>query len=220
MFIGHFAVGFAAKRAAPRASLAPLVAAPLLCDILWPIFLLLGVEQATINPGGRSFHTLTFTDYPWSHSLVMTLVWSVAFGGLYYGVTRYRVGALVIGGGVLSHWIFDWVSHVSDLPLAPWGHRLVGLGLWNSVAGTVIVESLLFTAGAWAYTSTTRARDGIGRWGWWGLVALLAVSYTFNVTGGAPPSMAAVAWTGLAGTALILWLAWWADRHRAVRGRD
>jgi hypothetical protein len=217
VFIGHFAVGFASKRLAPRASLAPLLAAPLLCDILWPIFLLLGVERATINPGGRSFLTLTFTAYPWSHSLFMALVWSVVFGGLYFAVTRYRAGAMVIGAGVASHWLLDWVVHVPDLPLSPWGSRVVGLGLWHSVVGTVLVEGAMFVAGVWLYATGTRARDGIGRWAWWGLVLLLAVTYGLNVTGGPPPSLAVVAWTGLVATAIILWLAWWLDRHRELR---
>jgi len=34
VFIGHFGVGFASKRAAPDASLAILIAAPLLLDLL------------------------------------------------------------------------------------------------------------------------------------------------------------------------------------------
>jgi len=38
MVIGHFAVRFAAKRYASRASLAVLLAAPLLSDLLWPLF--------------------------------------------------------------------------------------------------------------------------------------------------------------------------------------
>ena len=42
MFIGHFAVGLASKKFAPRANMAVLIAAPLFLDMLWPVFLLLG----------------------------------------------------------------------------------------------------------------------------------------------------------------------------------
>jgi len=49
MFIGHFAVGFAAKKVAPRASLGALMAAPIFLDLLWPIFLLIGLEQERIE---------------------------------------------------------------------------------------------------------------------------------------------------------------------------
>ena len=56
MFIGHFAVGCAAKRFAPKTSLGPLLVAPLLADLLWPVFLLLGIEQVQINvPGANPF---------------------------------------------------------------------------------------------------------------------------------------------------------------------
>jgi len=54
MFIGHFAVGFASKRVAPRTSLALLIAAALLADILWPIFLLLGWEHVRIDPAAMA----------------------------------------------------------------------------------------------------------------------------------------------------------------------
>jgi len=42
MFIGHYALGLAAKRLAPRTSLGTLFVAPTLADLLWPVFLLLG----------------------------------------------------------------------------------------------------------------------------------------------------------------------------------
>jgi hypothetical protein len=72
MFIGHFAVGFAAKKFAPRASLAPLIAAPLFLDILWPPFLLLGWEHVRIDPGNtrsipaedRSSASVSGTPFP------------------------------------------------------------------------------------------------------------------------------------------------------------
>ena len=51
MFIGHTAVGFASKRLAPRTSLGWLMAAPMLLDFLWPLFLLAGVERVQIRRG-------------------------------------------------------------------------------------------------------------------------------------------------------------------------
>src|SRR2546425_384195 len=84
MFIGHFAVGFASKKLAPKASLGPLLAAPLLADILWPVFVLLGVERVRIVPGLMAFNPLDLEYYPWSHSLLMDCVWGLVFGGIYY----------------------------------------------------------------------------------------------------------------------------------------
>ncbi|MEQ1729792.1 MAG: hypothetical protein ABL982_15580, partial [Vicinamibacterales bacterium] len=71
MFIGHFAVGFAAKRAVPRVSLAVLMLAALFADVLWPVLVLLGVEQVRIVPGYTVVTPLEFVSYPWSHSLLL-----------------------------------------------------------------------------------------------------------------------------------------------------
>ena len=79
MFIGHFAVGLALKRAAPRTSLGILVAAPQLLDLLWPWFLLLGWEHVRIEPGNTAFTPLAFDSYPISHSLLMAVVWAGVF---------------------------------------------------------------------------------------------------------------------------------------------
>jgi hypothetical protein len=200
MFIGHFAIGFASKRIAPRASLATLLAAPLFLDLLWPICLLLGIEQVHIGePGGNPFLTTTFTSYPWSHSLVMSLVWGALFGGTYYAVTRQKRVAWVLALAVVSHWVLDYVTHVPDLPVA-----------------TIVVELAMFVVGVWLYAAGTTARDGIGRYAWWALVVLSAASYVGSLFSPAPPSVTALAWTAIAGSAVTVWLAWWADRHRTA----
>jgi hypothetical protein len=43
MFIGHFAVAFAAKKAAPRVSLGTLILSAAFLDAVWPVLVLLGV---------------------------------------------------------------------------------------------------------------------------------------------------------------------------------
>ncbi|MGD0135173.1 MAG: metal-dependent hydrolase [Bryobacteraceae bacterium] len=173
MFIGHFAVGFAAKRFAPRSSEAVLLAAPVLADMLWPVFLLLGWEQVRIDPGNTRYTPLDFVSYPWSHSLLMLCVWASAFGGIYYAITRcragyaitrYRAGAIAIWIGVVSHWVLDWVTHRPDMPLYPGGARY-GLGLWNSIAGTMVVEFLTFAVGVWI--SALVASVVMIVWAWW-----------------------------------------------------
>jgi membrane-bound metal-dependent hydrolase YbcI (DUF457 family) len=136
MFIGHFAVGFAAKKYAPRTSLAVLLAAPLLSDLLWPLFLLLGWERVRIQPGVTKLAPLDFAYYPWSHSLLLCAIWATVFALIYDLITHYRPGTVAIFIGVLSHWVLDWITHTSDMPLYPSGPKF-GLGLWNSVAGTL-----------------------------------------------------------------------------------
>jgi len=85
LFIGHLAVGFAAKRVAPRTSLGLLIAAPLFLDLIWPLFLALGWEHVRIEPGNTAFTPLAFDHYPWSHSLLMAICWGTFVGGLYGG---------------------------------------------------------------------------------------------------------------------------------------
>jgi hypothetical protein len=215
MFIGHFAVGFAAKRAAPRTSLATLMVAAQLVDLVWPILLLLGIEAVRIDPGNTAFTPLDFEYYPWTHSLAMVVAWAVAFGVVYRLRTGYVRGALVVAALVLSHWVLDWISHRPDLPLAP-GTLKVGLGLWNSRPATMFVEGLLFAAGLGVYLSTTRARGRIGSIGLWGFVAFVVLAYLGNLMGGAPPSPRAVAVVGVASWIFVPWLAW-IDRNREVR---
>jgi hypothetical protein len=58
VFIGHYAVALAAKRAVPRTSLGTLFAAASLADLLWPIFLLLGWERVLVTSDPNPFLTL------------------------------------------------------------------------------------------------------------------------------------------------------------------
>ncbi len=214
MFLGHLALGFAAKRAAPRVSLGTLVAAAQLVDLLWPLFLLLGVEHARIDPGNTAVTPLDFSYYPWTHSLLMGAVWALVFAGIWYTRKRDPGTALLLGALVVSHWVLDFISHRPDMPLFPYGLR-VGLGLWNSVAATVVVEGALFAGGVALYLRATRPLDRVGRFATYGLIGFLVLVYLANMLSPPPPSIRAVAWGGLAGWLLPLWAAW-ADRHRSA----
>lgn len=218
MFIGHFAVGFAAKRAAPGTSLGLLLAAACFPDILWPIFLLLGWERVAIDPGNTAFTPLDFLSYPLSHSLLMGAVWAVLAGTAYALATGYRRGGWWIGAGVLSHWVLDFVTHRGDMPLLPWGGPKVGLGLWSSVAATVAVEAAMFLAALWIYQRGTVPVDAIGRWGYLAFVATVAVFYAASISGPPPPGVTVLAVVSLALSALFVWPAWF-DRHRRPIGR-
>jgi membrane-bound metal-dependent hydrolase YbcI (DUF457 family) len=214
MFIGHFAVGFASKKIAPKASLGPLMAAPLLLDLLWPLFVLAGWERVRIAPGDTPFTPLEFVSYPWSHSLLAAAGWAVAFALGYFAFSRYREGAVVIAAGVLSHWFLDVVTHRADMPLYPGGPR-VGLGLWNSIAGTVLVESAMFAAGVWLYASVTRPRDRAGTYGLWSLVLFLTAAYAGAAQGAPPPSVRSLALVGAATWLFPFWAGWF-DAHREI----
>lgn len=215
MFIGHYAVAFGAKRAAPRTSLGMLVLAAQLADLIWPVLVLLGVEEVRVVRGTNPFLYLDFVRYPITHSLVAIVGWGLVLGALYYAARRYARGAVVLGLVVVSHWLLDWLTHRPDLPLWPGGPR-VGLGLWVHPVATVIVELAMLVIGLWLYVRTTRARDAIGRWSLVTLVLLLLLIYASSFFGPPPPSARAVAAVGLAGWILPVW-GWWIDRHRGER---
>lgn len=214
VFVGHYGLALAAKRVAPCASLGVLILGAQLVDLIWPALLLAGIERVGVVPSENPFLRLSFEWYPWTHSLVTGLLWGALAGVLYAVWSRDRRAGLVVGGLVVSHWIVDFITHVPDLPLYP-GGPVAGLGLWRSVAGTMIVEAIMFAAGVAVYAGATRAIDRRGRYGFWGLVAFLAVLYFANVYGPPPPNVNAVAWGALAGW-LIPAFGWWVDRHRTA----
>ncbi len=213
MFIGHFALGLAAKRATPNVSLAVLFTAAQLADTLWPMFVAAGLEEVRIEPGNTAFTPLNFVSYPYSHSLILLVVWGLAMAIVCRAFVRDRWLVPVIGGLVVSHWFLDFVTHRPDMPLYPGGPRL-GLGLWNSVGATALVEVPMFLAGAWIYARSTRARDAVGRWAFISLMATLLVIYVANILGPPPPSVRALVITMFTGVPLFTAWSWWADRHR------
>jgi hypothetical protein len=215
MFIGHLAVGFAAKRVAPRVSLGVLIAAACLLDLLWPVFLLTGWERVRIDPGNTAVTPLAFDLYPLSHSLLAALGWSVLAGGLTWAMRRDKRSAAVIAALVLSHWLLDALSHRPDLPVTLTGTVRTGLGLWNSVPATLLVEGALFVAGVSLYSTFSRAKNHVGRWAFIAYVVTLALLYLASVFGPPPPSWQTIAWTNLTATLFGLWAARF-DWHRDV----
>jgi hypothetical protein len=216
VFIGHFAVGYAAKRVAPRVPLPVLFGAAQLADIVWPILVALGIEQVRIGTGETPFLTLMFVSYPYSHSLLMLAIWGVVLALAYRAVTGDHAATPVLIALVLSHWVLDFATHRPDMPLYP-GSQKYGLGLWYSVAGTLGIECAMFAIGVWIYSRSTRPRDATGKWSFIGFVVLLLILYA-GALGPPPPSLAALCIVSIGGAAVLLVLSWWSDRHRmAVR---
>lgn len=214
MFIGHYGVALAAKKAAPETSLGTLFLATSFIDLLWPLFLLTGLEQVRIAPGDTKFTPLEFVSYPYSHSLLMVALWGVALAVPYKFITRYGRGAFALWALTVSHWFLDFLSHRPDLPLAPFGTMKVGLGLWDSVPATLIVETAIFAGGAWVYLSATTAVNKKGSIGLWALLALFMVSYVSSAFGPPPPNAEMIAYF-----APFAWIfifgGHWVDRNRS-----
>jgi hypothetical protein len=211
MFIGHFALGFAAKRAVPRVSLAALFGAAQFADLLWPALVAVGIEQVRIDPGNTLSTPLDFVSYPYSHSLLMLIVWGVLFGLICSRGGRDKRVFGIIFALVVSHWVLDYVTHRPDMPIYPGGPK-IGLALWNRPALEKALEIAMYAAGLWIYLRATKARDAVGRWGLFGIVAFLFVG--FLASSAPPPSVTALWIAALTlGGLTIVW-AWWADRHR------
>jgi hypothetical protein len=215
MFAGHFALACAAKRLAPRTSLGTLIVAAQFLDLLWPWLIIAGVEQVSLAPAGGPY-PLVFDYYPWSHSLVMAILWGLAFGSVYGWVRKDWRAAGVVGLLVVSHWFLDFLTHFPDLPVAPNTTARYGLGLWGFPKLALAVELLCLAGGVAIYLVGTRAIRAAGNWGFAALIAFIGVTQVASTLGPPPPSPDAVAWSGTAMWLLVLW-AWWSDRSRTAR---
>lgn len=218
MFLGHYGVALAAKRVAPRQSLGTAIVGAQLVDLVWPLFLLTGLEIVRIAPGHMAASSLEFVHYPFTHSLVAGIGWAVLAGGLYFALERRMRGAWVLGGLVLSHWFLDLLVHEPDLPLWPGSSVRLGGGVWNSLPLTLILELAILAGGMALYLRTTRAVDGLGRWALWAMILVLVAFYLGSSTA-PPPSESALAVGGLSLWVFVPWAAW-VDRHREARSRN
>jgi membrane-bound metal-dependent hydrolase YbcI (DUF457 family) len=210
MFIGHFALGLAASRMEKRLSLGTALLASQLPDALWPYGLLTGLEQVTIAPGDTAMTPLRFDSYPWSHSLLMVAVAGLVLAGLYRAVGGGIRAASLVAGLAVSHWFLDVLTHRKDMPVVPWSDLKVGLGMWNSVPLTVVVESLMFAGAVGFYASGRRLSRGF-----WILIAVLGFTYVSNVIGPPPPSANAIA-ASMVILVPLVW--WWGNRVGAREG--
>lgn len=213
MVIGHYAVGFAAKKFAPEASLAVLIGSAILLDILWIAFLVLGWEQVQVLTDKTVLIPYEFENYPYSHSLLATLVWAAVFALLYRKITGYMTGAVLIWIGVLSHWILDLIVHKPDLPFYPGGNSFVGLDLWKYQSASLIFEGALFLLGLWSYIRQTVPLDRTGNYGFWIFIFILAGLYIGKLTGLPIENHVALVIFGVVTWLSVPW-ALWIERHR------
>jgi hypothetical protein len=216
MLVGHHAVGFAAKRFAPSVSLGVLQFACVLPDLLTFLLQIVGVEHARSTPGFTAFSSLDGYDTALSHSLATTVLWSAVLAALWLWRSRNPGGAVVLGSVVFSHWVLDVVSHRPQMALVPGIDRYLGLGLWNSIPVTLVVEGALWLLGIVIYLKATRATSQVGTWGLWSLVFVLTLFWIATPLVPQPPGEFSDTQLGIA---LVLYagliaLAHWTDRNR------
>ena len=213
MFIGHFAVGMGAKVLQPKLSLGTLFMAAQFLDLLWPSLLMLNIEHVTISPGITEIAPLDFDSYPISHSLGMVFLWAILFSFIYYFKSFDRKSAIVLGVCVLSHWLLDLIVHRPDLPISPINELKVGFGLWHSLYGTIIIETMLFVVGIWIYYNSSRKNNTIVSWGFWALIGLMYLIYLINIFGPVPDSAEDIAIGAQFQWLFVIW-AYWIDRRK------
>lgn len=219
MFIGHYGIGLALKKVEPRLSLGILIFGATMFDILFGLFLLAGVEHAKIVPGATVVSPFEFYDYPISHSTLGAVVWATV-GFLAYWlwpkgdrILRKRP-AFILSAAIFSHFILDVISHTPDITIFGNNSPKLGLSLWNSFAGTMIVELGLLFIGIALYRSATCSISSRGKYGLTLLVLILMVLYIGNIFGTPPPDLISVAVTMTAGQLALVALAFWVDRNR------
>ena len=225
MFVGHYGVSFAGKKPAPRLSLGVLFLAVQLLDILFAVFVLLGIEKLRIVPGFTAFNPYDLYWMPYSHSLLGALLWStlttlVALVALRRLRSRdRRIAAGILGVAVFSHFLLDLPMHTPDLPLGlDAGSPKIGFGLWNYPALALLAELAVLAAGGAIYLRATRAKSRGYAVGTCGVRRDSSLSLTLATPYfPAPPSDRAFAAQALVLYGLLAAAAQWIDRGRAPR---
>jgi hypothetical protein len=218
MFVGHYSVSFLAKSLEKSIPLWVLFLAVQLVDILWAIFIALGIEKVRIIPGFTRSNAIDLYFMPYTHSLPGALGWSVLAVAVFYLLRarkypRAAVASLLVGVAVFSHWILDLIVHVPDLALYDNSHK-VGLGLWNYPEIALPLEFLLLFGGLWLYMRSSVADTAIGRYGMLLFAIVLAGIQLYLFFAPSPPTPDAFALTAIASYFIFAGVAFWLERYR------
>jgi hypothetical protein len=212
LFTGHYSFSFAGKAVAgsnaKRIPLWLLFLAVQWIDVMWSIFVLLGIEKVRIVPGFTASNALDLYYMPYTHSLVGVLCWSAlayVVCQLFPQLRGPRTG-LIVAGAVFSHWILDLIVHIPDLALYDSVGKM-GLGLWNHRAAAFALEMAVLFGGAGLLYRTAAHKTRLT-----GFVVFLAAlqifgAYFFPL----PTSDHAAAMTALGSYVVLALMAWWVD---------
>ena len=121
---GHLAIGFAAKKYAPKIPVAVFLIAAYAIDLIYFIFLAVGIDKPDYDP--------------WSHSMFMAIIWSLCAGLIASSVCKELRSGFVIGLVVFSHWILDFIVW-DNLTLFFNEANRVGLGLYDKIGFSLTV---------------------------------------------------------------------------------
>jgi hypothetical protein len=159
MYAGHFAAALVVKARVPRAPTWGLLVGVGVLDLLFGPLVLAGIERVAVTPGVSPGFSLDYID--WSHSLAMSVVWSLLFGSFF--LRRGKTIAAAVAVAVFSHFVLDALMHPADLALWPGSATHIGFGLWRTLpVGWWFVELGAVGAGCWYYWQCTRKDRSFG----------------------------------------------------------
>jgi len=220
VFIGHFGAGLALKRADRTLSLGLLFIAAQLSDLIYGVTLLTGVEKVSIVAGTSPLTSAEYIFFPYSHSLVATLLLA-GLVALIFLIVPFKSSlpksktALIMATAVLSHFILDAITHNPEVDLLGNGVYKIGLGIWNYPIASYTIEALLLIAGLWIYLRTTKTITFGGKYGLLILSVILLTLNAVNTFGLYPTNT-----INFAVTMLIVYIgtivaAFWLDQKRS-----
>jgi hypothetical protein len=219
MMVGHYGVSFAMKPTQQRIPLWLWFITVQWLDIVWAIFVLLGIEKVRIVPGFTEATPLDLYYMPYTHGLPGSIVLSLLFGGvvsLFTNGSRLLTG-LLLATASFSHWVLDLIVHPPDLPLYDNAAK-VGFGLWRHIAISLPLELAILGLGAWIYARSAAFASDASRYKFWGFIAALAVLQLYANCGPPPATPVDLAVIGLASFAILAAIAAWVEPRRLVRG--
>jgi len=219
VFVGHYGVAFLVKRFEKQIPLWQLFLAVQFVDVLWCVFILLGVEKARITQDYRGSLPLDLSYMPFTHSLIAAIVWSIVAYLAYRsfasktGPSAHRASVLV-ALAVLSHWVGDLIVHRPDLPLYDDAHKM-GLALWNYPLAALALETGIYFGGMWLYLRAMSATTFMGKHGMvilgFAILAIQVTVFWWPVL----PSAKVAAVVFLAGYLQFATVANWLEKKRA-----
>ncbi|KAA3633518.1 MAG: hypothetical protein DWP97_08970 [Calditrichaeota bacterium] len=219
MFIGHYGVGFALKKFDSILSLGWLFIAVQLVDIFWTILIFFGIERVEIVPGITEANPLDFVYYPFTHSLVAFIIWSLIVGLIvYFGKIKSSLSkkslSLLLGFGVFSHFILDLLVHRPDIPLMGTDSIKLGIGLWNYSALAYILEMVIFIGGVFIYFKSKKQFIKSKKIGLYIFTILLLVINLANLYGPPPENTQMIAVVGFISYILFASFGFWVDSEK------
>jgi len=213
MLAGHYGVAFALRSRAPGVKLLWLAIAVQAVDIAFFLLAPLGIEKLVPNAARNGPLGMDLVSIPYTHSLVLTLVYAAIVAGV--GVLlRHRTAGLVMAAALASHWALDLLVHLHDLPITLAETTKVGFALWTRPALAFALETTLLGAGCWLL----RARLPAGparRWLAWTFGVLVAI-HLFYVATPAQPTVLRMAISAQLVYLITAFMAWRIDRWAAL----